>query len=180
MKLLLLIVAVGLACSLSRSTDTPSAVSEPSTTPAASTATPISSVRIPDEGRLLFEAWRVLMQDFIENDTLDPRLLSDGAILGILDVTEGDQLSLPTARDLVYRLDNVGGFFTGDGGGELREAYEVWAYAFEQFVEVGSLPIAALNEGAVRGMVEALGDPYTAFLSADDLRLDQEDLKGCF
>ncbi len=143
-------------------------------------ATPIPEVFIPDEGRILYEAWRVIMQDFVEQDILDPRLLSDGSILGIIASDEETVLSLQAARDLVYDLDNAGGFFDIPGGEQLREAYEVWAYAYEETVEEGDRTVPELNEAAIRGLVGALGDPYTSYLTATDLELDRSDLRGSF
>ncbi len=170
---MIILVVVGLACGVSSTqSQTP-----PSLTPSP---TAISSIRIPDDGRLLFDAWQVILQDFVETDRIDTRVLSDGAILGILDVTGEEELSLVDARDLAFRLENAGGLFDGRGGEELRDAYEVWAYAFEQFVEDGDITIAQLNVAAIEGVIDALSDPYTAFLDPDDLRLDQEDLQGSF
>ena len=126
---------------------------------------------LPDDGRILFEAWRIIMQDFVEQETLDPRLLSDGSILAIIANDEDTALSLQAARDLVYDLDNAGGFFEIQGGEQLREAYEVWAYAYEETVEDGDLTVPELNEAAIRGLVNALGDPYTSYLTASDLEL---------
>ncbi|MFQ5933504.1 MAG: S41 family peptidase [Dehalococcoidia bacterium] len=167
----MLLVVIGVACRTATTTTTPSA---------DLSATPIPSVRIPDEGSILSEAWRVIMQEYIDREKLDPRLLSDGTILGIIGSTEEVQISLPAARELVYNLDNVRGFFDTQGGDELREAYEVWAYAALEFVPDGDLTLSQLNEAAVRGLVDALGDPYTAYLTAEDILFDQADLRGSF
>ena len=120
------------------------------------------------------------MEDFVEIDRTDPRVLSDGAILAILNAIEVEGISLLDARDMVVQLDNVGGFFDGVGGQELRDAYEVWAYALENFAKEGEITVSDLNQAAIEGVIEALGDPYTLFLSAEDIRLDEEDLQGSF
>ncbi|MCH7997261.1 MAG: hypothetical protein IIB11_05745, partial [Chloroflexi bacterium] len=119
------------------------------------------------------------MQDFVEIEDLDPRVLSDGAIFGLLEVLGDTTISISQARDFSFELKNVDGYFNVDGGDELREVYEVWAYAYTN--KPGSdIESFDLNEAAIDGMIAALADPYTAFLSPDDIRLEQEDLQGRF
>ena len=170
-RLFIFLAVVGLACGVSQAQSSPTLAPSP---------TPIDTIRIPDEGRTLFEAWQVIMEDFVEIDEIDPRVLSDGAIQGILDATGTEDISLAFARDMSFPLDNVRGFFDGRGGQELRDAYEVWAYAFEQFVQDEEITPSDINEAAIDGLIEALDDPYTAFLNSNDVKLDREDLRGSF
>ncbi len=171
LKLLLAVALIALSCGVSHTTAPPSLDPSP---------TALATIEIPDEGQPLLEAWKLIQRDFVENDSLDNRALSDGAILEILDVAQSTDLSLVEARDMVIRLRNVGGFFDGPGGPELRDAYEVWAYAYQSFVEEGRISVSELNEAAINGIVDALDDPYTIFLNEETLKLDQEDLQGSF
>ena len=170
-KLFPLLAIIALACGVSQTTASPSLEPSP---------TALATISIPEEGRPLFEAWELIQRDFVENDLLDSRALSDGVILEILDITESTDLSLVEARDMVIKLRNVGGFFDGSGGDELRDAYEVWAYAYQNFVQEGEITVSDLNEAAINGIVDTLDDPYTIFLDEEALRLDQEDLQGTF
>ena len=136
-------------------------------------------ISLPDEARPLFEAWRIVQREYVDIENVDPRVLSDGAIFGILDAIQDTSLSISQARALEFELELEENYFSVPGGEELEEAYEVLAYAYIQPTDSG-LDLEDLNIAAIRGMVGALADPYTAYLSRDDLRLDQSDLEGSF
>ena len=57
---------------------------------------------------------------------------------------------------------------------------EAWDIIFKDYVEKDSLDAEALQQGAIRGMVEALDDPYTAYLDADAYQLSLSELEGKF
>ena len=156
-------------------------VSEPgpqATATAEPTEEPLT-ISLPDDARALYEAWRIVQREYVDIDNIDSRVLSDGAIFGILEATEDTSLSIAEARALEYDLELEENYFSVQGGDELEEAYEVLAYAYTQAPDT-ELDLEDLSVAAIRGMVGALADPYTSFLSRDDLRLDQSDLAGSF
>ena len=161
--------------------ESPSPDSPSESSPTATVAPPEEprTIALPDETRALFEAWRIVQREYVDIDNIDPRVLSDGAIFGILDAMENSSLSIAQARALEYDLELEGNYFSVPGGDELEEAYEVLAYAYTR-PEDERLDVYDLNIAAIKGMVGALADPYTAYLSRDDLRLDQSDLEGSF
>lgn len=55
---------------------------------------------------------------------------------------------------------------------------EAWDIIFQDYVDKDRLDAEALAQGAVRGMVEALDDPYTAYLDATAYELSQRSLEG--
>ena len=55
---------------------------------------------------------------------------------------------------------------------------EVWQYLTYDYVNISSLDPTELSEGAVEGMLEALGDPYTAYMESHEIELS--DLEGSF
>jgi len=55
---------------------------------------------------------------------------------------------------------------------------EAWDIIFQDYVDKDKLDAEALAQGAVRGMVEALGDPYTAYLDVTAYELSQRSLGG--
>ena len=57
---------------------------------------------------------------------------------------------------------------------------EAWDIIFKDYVEKDSLDADTLRQGAIRGMVEALDDPYTAYLDADAYQLSLSELEGKF
>ena len=57
---------------------------------------------------------------------------------------------------------------------------EAWQIIFEEYVEKDSLDASVLSEAAIKGMVEALNDPYSSYLNADNYQLSTSDLQGTF
>jgi carboxyl-terminal processing protease len=57
---------------------------------------------------------------------------------------------------------------------------QAWDIIFQGYVDKDRLDAEALAQGAIRGMVEALDDPYTAYLDADAYELSQRNLEGKF
>jgi len=57
---------------------------------------------------------------------------------------------------------------------------QVWDIIFRDYVDKDRLDAEALAQGAIRGMVEALDDPYTAYLDATAYELSQRELEGKF
>ena len=145
--------------------DPATAQSPSSDSPSESTATATvappeepRTIALPDETRALFEAWRIVQREYVDIDNIDPRVLSDGAIFGILDAMEESTLSIAQARALEYDLELEENYFSVPGGDELEEAYEVFAYAYTR-PEDDRLDVYDLNIAAIKGMVGALADP---------------------
>ena len=57
---------------------------------------------------------------------------------------------------------------------------EAWQIIFEEYVEKDRLDASVLSEAAIKGMVEALNDPYSSYLNADNYQLSTSDLQGTF
>ena len=57
---------------------------------------------------------------------------------------------------------------------------EAWEMIFQDYVEKDNLDADALIQGAIGGMVEAVDDPYTAYLDAETYQLSLQDLAGSF
>ncbi len=55
---------------------------------------------------------------------------------------------------------------------------EAWDIIFEDYVERDSLDSSTLSQGAIKGMAEALNDPYTSYLDAESYRLGISNLEG--
>lgn len=58
--------------------------------------------------------------------------------------------------------------------------WQVWQLLEEKYLEVDDFDYAKMVDGAVAGMVTALGDPYTAYLPATSKKISEEDLSGSF
>src|SRR3990167_2764271 len=58
--------------------------------------------------------------------------------------------------------------------------WQVWDTLEDSYFDKSKLDKAEMVYGAVKGMVEALGDPYTSFLAPTENKIIQEDLTGTF
>ena len=94
--------------------------SESAQTATVSTTEEPRTIALPDESRALFEAWRIVQREYVDIDNIDPRVLSDGAIFGILDALEDSSLSIAQARALEYDLELQDNYFRVPGGDELE------------------------------------------------------------
>jgi carboxyl-terminal processing protease len=61
---------------------------------------------------------------------------------------------------------------------ELDKVIKVWDIIFEQYVAPEQLDDDKLTEGAIRGMLEALDDPHTAYLDAETYQRLVESMEG--
>ncbi len=55
---------------------------------------------------------------------------------------------------------------------------EAWHIIFDEYVEKDRLDSGALSEAAIKGMVEALDDPYTSYLKPQVLEMSKIELSG--
>jgi len=66
---------------------------------------------------------------------------------------------------------------TGEG---LEVVEEVWDIIFQDYVEKDRLDAAQLRQAAIKGMVEALDDPYTSYLTPETYQMSLTGLAGRF
>jgi carboxyl-terminal processing protease len=57
---------------------------------------------------------------------------------------------------------------------------EAWEYVFDHFVDREGLDPDEVSEGAIRGMIEALDDPWSLYFDAEEYQLIQSGLAGKF
>jgi len=63
---------------------------------------------------------------------------------------------------------------------ELEIVEEVWVLIHEEFVDIADVADSELAEAAIRGMIEALEDPYTAYLDPKENAISSTELEGDF
>ena len=63
---------------------------------------------------------------------------------------------------------------------EFQRLSEVWYLLVQEHIDGGELDPAAISDGAIRGMLVALGDPYAGFLDIEQYSLETEDIRGFF
>jgi len=57
---------------------------------------------------------------------------------------------------------------------------QAWNIIFHDYVDIDKLDTSALSQAAIKGMVEALDDPYTSYLDAETYQLSLSSLEGKF
>ena len=63
---------------------------------------------------------------------------------------------------------------------ELRVVWEVWNVLIREHVDRLNLDPAVLSEAAVRGMIDALDDPHTAYITPQSFQITNSDIFGSF
>ncbi len=63
---------------------------------------------------------------------------------------------------------------------DFSQFWEVWSIVEEKFVDRDTIVRDKLVQGAISGLVKALGDPYTVFLPPQQSKLFHEDVRGSF
>ena len=98
-------------------------------------------------------------------------------------------VSLSLLLALVITLSFAVGCFLNDDGlpngdippqNDFDIVEQAWEIILRDYVENDQIDTEALAQGAVRGMLEALSDPYTSFLDAEAYQLNLKSLEGSF
>ena len=63
---------------------------------------------------------------------------------------------------------------------EFERLLEVWELLEGEYINGTDLDPREISDGAIRGMLEALGDPYSAFYTTEQYKIATQDLKGFF
>ena len=63
---------------------------------------------------------------------------------------------------------------------EFQRLAEVWELLNREHINAEGLDPQVISDGAIRGMVRALEDPYAAFLDQEQYSLESEDIRGFF
>ncbi|MDA1128546.1 MAG: S41 family peptidase [Chloroflexi bacterium] len=77
--------------------------------------------------------------------------------------------------------DNSGGDTSVEGlPPEFQRLSEVWELMKQEHIDAEGLDPQVIADGAIRGMVSALDDPYAAFLDQEQYSLESQDILGFF
>ena len=88
---------------------------------------------------------------------------------------QADPMAIPTASPLQQPLGAPDGVPE-----ELKTVWEVWALLTSEHYDRSTFDIDAFNEAAIRGMIEAIGDPHTSYVRPEVFRIENDDLYGRF
>ena len=122
---------------------------------------------VPDELETVWEAWTVLSENYVDKDGLVQSRLSEGAIQEMIATLErGPELITPDQ----YQLDAP----------DLGAIWQVWDILVGEYGGEENLDAEVLSDAAIRGMLDALGGPYTSYLSPEAYTLQTEDYSSAF
>ena len=80
----------------------------------------------------------------------------------------------------VYLEDVIGTDLGKPGGVDFSLFWDAWRVVQEKFATKEPLNFHNMVYGAISGMLESLGDPYTVFMNPEDSERFFDDLKGSF
>ena len=63
---------------------------------------------------------------------------------------------------------------------EFQRMAEVWELMNREHIDAGDLDAQVISDGAIRGMLRALDDPYASFLNEEQYSLESQDIRGFF
>lgn len=63
---------------------------------------------------------------------------------------------------------------------EFAKLAEVWELLEREHIDAGSLDTAAAANGAIRGMLDSLGDPHAGYLDSRQYSMTRQDIQGYF
>ena len=122
---------------------------------------------IPAELAGVWEVYRILDEDYVSVDELDQSMLTNGAVQGMLDILTA---SGAIDQDSQTLLDS-------SGFGAIRRA---WQDISERLDGDDEVTPELLEEAAIRGMLNALDDPNTSYLSPEGYKQVVESYESDF
>jgi carboxyl-terminal processing protease len=110
-------------------------------------------------------------------------LLAIGGVMGYGVAVKGTLfgLSLPfvSESEVVYQIDAAGQPIKYQGV-KFDLFWQVWELLERKYLEPEDIQAAEMVDGAIEGMVAALGDPYTMYIPAEPNRISEQDIAGSY
>ena len=121
----------------------------------------------------LWEVWDILEEGFVERDTLDPELLGAGAVVELASA------SLPDGEDAGSLEPETRYRLPSGAPTELTAVWDAWVAVFERAEAQGTThDPPKLAQAAIRGLIEALDDEHTTYVSPDRFAIEAQAFDG--
>lgn len=100
-------------------------------------------------------------------------------------MSKTNRIIIILATLVIIGLSFSAGFLFGQGDPYSRGIApyiidEAWSKILTGYVDRDEIDTEALSHGAIRGMLQALDDPYSSFLEADEYKILYDDFQGTF
>ena len=129
----------------------------------------VATAQVPKELSTLWEVWQLVEQDYGGKEKVDQRVLSEGAIQGMVAILGDKASSYLTPSDYDLNAPNLGG------------VWQAWRVLSPKLKETDpSITTEELQKGAIRGMLHALGNPYTSYLAPEEYDQETRSLSSRF
>jgi carboxyl-terminal processing protease len=102
--------------------------------------------------------------------------MSKGFKISLIVIISIMVLSMAFGAGCIYNLN----LSSTSRGPDTNLIHQAWDVVTRNYVEPSKVDTTTLNEGAIRGMVQSLKDPYSVYLAPDDYSLQQSNMKGSF
>lgn len=121
----------------------------------------------------LWEVWEILEDSFVEPEALDPNTLGEGAIEAMLETsTQSIEMIASYEPMQRYQLPN-------NAPDALASVWHTWVYLQESSSLADDIVTKQeLVQAAIRGFLEALNDPHTAYIPPDRFRIEDQAFEG--
>lgn len=120
----------------------------------------------PEQLAAVWETYRILKRDYVDQTRVDAAKLSEAAIRGL---TSGEPISVQASTEAP--------------SGVPKELLPIWD-TFQKVVlakgDVSPGYLQGLNESAINAMLDTLDDPYTSYISPGDMEHTREAIHGSF
>lgn len=123
------------------------------------------------EVNLVWESWSLIMDFYVEGDSLDSEEATGNAVIGMLQAAE------KSAYPFLTELDSVSAKPSADVPGELTDVWRAWVLLNEKWPDVDNKLLA---DAAVQGLVKTIGDDSAVHLNPESYDRARERLKGSY
>jgi carboxyl-terminal processing protease len=100
--------------------------------------------------------------------------------LAIAIASFGVQFGREVTQDARAPQDAPSATLPNDAPEDFSRVFEAWQVLKREHFQQDSLDATALSQGAVRGMLQALNDPYAVYLTQQQYKLETQEFKGSF
>ena len=123
----------------------------------------------------LREVWEILENDFVLRNELDPDVLAAGAVNGLLQAS-----NVPSLRTN-HTFEATSLARPNEVPKELDAIWDTWAGLFQDYnTTENRLDPIFFSQVAVRGLVDALDDPHTSYITPERYGLKELDFTGAY